>query len=104
MAKEKLARVRLMMGPGTLPSRGHDRMDMTRYRISGKPQMTGAEMLAEIPEIKTVADVTVDGGNPYNIACVDDLCKLSKAMQKVLDDAAVDGVVFVQGTNSIEET
>ena len=104
MAATNLARIRLMMGPGTLPSRGHDRMDMTRYRISGKPQMTGGEMLAEIPEIKAIADVMVDGGNPYNIACVDDLCKLSMAVQKVLDDASVDGVVFVQGTNSIEET
>ena len=104
MTNEKLVRVRMMMGPGTLPSRGHDRMDMTRYRISGNPQMTGSEMLAEIPEIETVAEVMVDAGNPYNIACVDDLCKLSMAMQRVLDDAAVEGVVFVQGTNSIEET
>ena len=79
-------------------------MDMTRYRISGRPQMKGDEMLAEIPEIASVANVTVDTGNPHGIASVDDLCTLSMAMQKVLDDATVDGVVFVQGTNSIEET
>lgn len=99
-----LSRIRLMMGPGTLPSRGSDRMDMTRYRRSGREQMTGGEMLAEIPEIAAIADVTVDPGNIYGIAGVEDLCRLSLSMQKVLDDPAVDGVVFVQGTNSIEET
>lgn len=104
MTDRKLARIRLMMGPGTLPSRGSDRMDMTRYRRSGREQMTGGEMLAEIPEIAAIADVSVDPGNIYGIAGVDDLCRLSLSMQKVLDDPAVDGVVFVQGTNSIEET
>lgn len=104
MTDRKLARIRLMMGPGTLPSRGSDRMDMTRYRRSGREQMTGGEMLAEIPEIAAIADVTVDPGNIYGIAGVDDLCRLSLSMQKVLEDPAVDGVVFVQGTNSIEET
>jgi len=104
MTEMKLARIRLMMGPGTLPSRGSDRMDMTRYRKSGKEQMTGGEMLAAIPEISGVATVTVDAGNTYGIAGVDDLCRLSMAMQKVLDDPSVDGVLFVQGTNSIEET
>jgi L-asparaginase len=104
MPEKRLARIRLMMGPGTLPSRGSDRMDMTRYRKSGKPQMTGDEMLAEIPEIAAIADVSVDAGNPHGIAGIDDMCRLSLALQKVLDDATVDGVVFVQGTNSIEET
>lgn len=97
-------RIQLMMGPGTLPSQGSDRMDMTKYRRSGKPQLTGEEMLAPLPEIARFAQVKVDAGNPHGIANVGDLCKLSAAMQSVLKDPAVDGVVFVQGTNSIEET
>jgi L-asparaginase len=97
-------RIRLMMGPGTLPSQGSDRMDMTKYRRSGKPQLTGEEMLAPLPEIAQVAEVSVDKGSPHGIANVGELCKLAASVQAVLDEASVDGVVFVQGTNSIEET
>ncbi len=35
-----LPRVRLLVGPGTLHSRGADRMDFTRYSRSGNPRMT----------------------------------------------------------------
>ncbi len=104
MAKERLPKIRLMIGSGTLPSRGNDRLDMVRYRRSGNEQMKGEELLAAIPEIAAVADVTVDGGNQHTIAGVDDLCRLSLAVQSVLAQPRSDGVVFVQGTNSIEET
>jgi len=104
MAEKRLPRIRLMVGPGTLPSQGSTRMDMTLYRRSGKQQLDGAAMLAAVPEIAAIAEVSVDAGNLHAIACVDDQCKLSRAIQKVLDDPQVDGVVFVQGTNSMEET
>ena len=93
-----------MIGPGTLPSRGNDRLDMIRYRNSGNEQMTGEEMLAAIPEIADQASVTVDPGNRHAIAGIDDLSKLSVAVQEALSQPDTDGVVFVQGTNSIEET
>ncbi len=48
MAQSTLPRIRLMIGPGTLPSRGNDRLDMVRYRHSGNEQMSGEEMLAAI--------------------------------------------------------
>jgi L-asparaginase len=95
-------KIALMMGPGTLPSRGADRMDLARYRKSGKPQMTGAELLEAVPEVRAVADVSVHQGNPHGIATVEDLRKLSLQVSDALQGA--DGVVFVQGTNSIEET
>lgn len=40
-----LPRVQLMIGPGTLPSVGKDRMDLLRYRLSGNPRLTGEQML-----------------------------------------------------------
>ena len=104
MTAKMLPRIRLMVGPGTLPSQGSTRMDMTLYRRSGKEQLDGAAMLAAVPEIAAIAEVSVDAGNLHAIANVDDQCKLSRAIQKVLDDPQVDGVVFVQGTNSMEET
>jgi L-asparaginase len=95
-------KITLMMGPGTLPSRGADRMDLARYRNSGKPQMTGQELLEAVPEVGTVAEISVHEGNPHGIATLEDLRKLSLAVAETLKRA--DGVVFVQGTNSIEET
>ncbi len=103
MAGERRARIRLMMGPGTLPSQGSHRLDMTRYRRSGKQQLGGNELLAAMPEIAAIAEVSVDAGL-HGIASIADQCMLARRVQHVLDDPAVDGVVFVQGTNSIEET
>jgi hypothetical protein len=44
-----------MMGPGTLPSRGRDRLDLVRYRKSGLAQMSGAELLEALPESAAIA-------------------------------------------------
>ncbi|MGZ5864272.1 MAG: asparaginase, partial [Xanthobacteraceae bacterium] len=82
------------------------RMDMLRYAqwVSGKPLMTGQQLLAALPEINAIADVKVDGGNPYSIANLDDLCVLARRINDILRNDEADSVVFVQGTNSIEET
>ena len=96
--------VQLMMGPGTLPSQGRDRLDLARYRSSGRPQLTGHQLLGAVPEIAAFASVTVDEANPHGIATLEDLRKLSLRVNEALARSDVDGVVFVQGTNSIEET
>ena len=64
-ARSGLPRVHLMIGPGTLPSVGKDRMDLLRYRLSGNARLTGEQMLESLPEIAKVARVEVDKGNPY---------------------------------------
>ena len=97
-----LPRIRLLMGPGTLPSQGVDRMDLARYRKSGRPQLTGAELLAAVPEIASVANAEAAAGAPHGIATTEDLRRLALQVSEALSSA--DGVVFVQGTNSIEET
>jgi len=96
----------LMMGPGTLPGQGADRLDTLRYApwASGKPNLTGHELLKALPEIAGFAKVEVHPGNPHPIATPDDLRRLALAMQAVADDPRIDGIVFVQGTNSIEES
>src|SRR5580704_12272854 len=55
-----LPRVHLMVGPGTLPSMGKDRMDLIRYRLSGNPRLTGEQLIEPLPEIAKVARVDVD--------------------------------------------
>jgi len=99
-----LARVQLMIGPGTLPSVGKDRMDLLRYRLSGNPRLTGEQMLEPLPEIGKVARVEVDKGNPYGQGSYDDLRKLALRAEEVLRSPDVDGMVYVQGTNTLEET
>src|SRR5882672_6628327 len=99
-----LPRVHLLIGPGTLPSVGKDRMDLLRYRQSGNPRMTGQQMLEQLPEIAKIARVDVDTGNPYEQASYDYLRKLALRVDEVLRSPEVDGAVYVQGTNTIEET
>jgi L-asparaginase len=99
-----LPRIHLLIGPGTLHSRGSGRMDFAHYRNSGKPRMTGEELLAEIPEIAAVAQVTVDPGNPHNVTTLEEIRRLAQRVHALLQRADVDGVVFVQGTNVLEET
>jgi len=99
-----LARIRLLMGPGTLPSQGSGRLDFTRYRRSGRPRMTGHELLAALPEIASIARVEVDAGNPHEVAALEEVRKLALRVNEVLRLPEVDGVVFIQGTNTLEET
>jgi L-asparaginase len=93
-----------MVGPGTLPSQGTDRMDMVRYRKSGRARLTGRELLASIPEISEKVEVEVDDANPYGIYSYEDYRRIALRAGEVLARPDVHGLVFVQGTNSLEET
>jgi len=99
-----LPRIRLLVGPGTLPSRGRDRMDFTNYRRSGHPRMTAAELLAEIPEAGQIAVIEPEGGAPHEVATLENLRALALRVNELLQRQDLDGVVFVQGTNTLEET
>jgi L-asparaginase len=98
--------VHLLLGPGTLPSQGVDRMDMLRYGvwISGRQPLDGHALLKAVPEIADFAQVTVDGKNPHGIATFDDLRALAVRIEALARQPDVDGIVFVQGTNTIEES
>ena len=106
MTEEDLPCIRLMIGPGTLPSQGKNRMDITHYseRLSGKPRLTGEAMLEALPEISNFARVEVDGGNPHEMGKPADLLRLAAHMSAEIARPDVDGITWVQGTNSLEET
>ena len=99
-----LPRIHLMVGPGTLPSMGKDRMDLLRYRLSGNPRLTGEQLIEPLPEIAKVARVDVDKTNSWGQGSYDDLRNLSLRIEEVLQSPEIDGAVYVQGTNTIEET
>jgi len=104
MEQKRLPRVCLLIGPGTLHSQGADRMDFLRYRLSGNPRLTGEQLLAAIPEIAEHAQVDVDPHNPHEVATLEDLRRLAGRANELLARADVDGLVLVQGTNTLEET
>jgi len=104
MTPHELPRLRLLIAPGTLPSRGASRLDFLRYSRSGRPRMTGEELLATLPEISDVAQVEVDDANPHDVATLDDLRRLAVRADEILRLPDVDGMVLIQGTNSLEET
>ena len=54
MSASQRRRICLMMGPGTLPSQGRERMDLTHYnaKLSGKPRLSLREMDAAFLEIE----------------------------------------------------
>ena len=99
-----LPRIHLMVGPGTLPSMGKDRMDLLRYRLSGNSRLTGEQLIEPLPEIAKVARVDVDKTTSWGQGSYDDLRKLSLRIEEVLQSPEIDGAVYVQGTNTIEET
>lgn len=99
-----LPRIHLILSAGTLPSIGKDRMDLLRYRESGIPRLTGEQLLEPLPEIARVARMTVDEGNPWDNLTYDALRKLALRLEEVLRSRDVDGVVYIQGTNLLEET
>jgi L-asparaginase/Glu-tRNA(Gln) amidotransferase subunit D len=57
-----------------------------------------------LPEIAKVARVEVDNANPWEMATYEDLRRLSLRIGELLRSPDVDGVVWVQGTNTIEGT
>lgn len=96
--------VYLIVGPGTLPSMGKNRMDLIHYRLSGNPRLTGQQLIDPLPEIAKVARVEVDNGTSWGQGSYEDLRKLALRIEEVLQSPENDGAVYVQGTNTIEET
>jgi L-asparaginase len=101
-----LPSVRLLMGSGSLQSQGAHRLDLLRYatQYSGQPRLSGEELLAALPEIARFARVAVDAANPLPHVTPDDLLRLAQVVEERMRRPDVDGLVWVQGTNAIEET
>jgi L-asparaginase len=70
------------------------------------PTLDGAAILARTPGLDAIADVVpIDRGlTPASHFSFADVLAIGAVVQGALDDAAVDGVVVVQGTDTIEET
>lgn len=70
------------------------------------PTLDGAAILARTPGLEAIAEVEpIDRGlTPASHFTFGDLLELGGVIQGALDDRRTDGVVVVQGTDTIEET
>ena len=70
------------------------------------PSLDGAAILARTPGLDAIADVVpIDLGlTPASHFTWEDLLRIARDVRRALEDDAIDGVVVVQGTDTIEET
>ncbi|MBI2361736.1 MAG: asparaginase [Deltaproteobacteria bacterium] len=101
----ELPRVALIITGGTIDSVGKDRLDLAWYIEAGKRLNTG-ELLAQIPELKSIANVEeVPFRRLPSHGLVDkDWLDLVRTIHSIFDENRADGIVITHGTNTIEET
>jgi L-asparaginase len=70
------------------------------------PTLDGAAILARAPGIDAIAELEIVdlGRTPASHFTFEKLFEIASAVGRCLDDASVDGVVIVQGTDVLEET
>ncbi len=70
------------------------------------PALDGAAILARTPGLEALADIVpMDHGlTPASHFTFEDVLEIGRVLQEALDDPSIDGVVVVQGTDTIEET
>src|SRR5215813_15401028 len=100
-----LPRVALILTGGTIDSVGKDRLDLAWYIEAGK-RLGDGELLQQLPELKSLAQVTeIPFRRLPSHALVDkDWLELLRTIHAILDSDQADGVVITHGTNTLEET
>ena len=100
-----LPRVGLILTGGTIDSVGANRLDLAWYIEANKRLGTG-ELLAQLPELKTIARVEeIPFRRLPSQALVDaDWLDLVRKIHSIFDQDQADGIVITHGTNTLEET
>jgi L-asparaginase len=100
-----LPRVALIITGGTIDSVGKDRLDLAWYIEAGK-RLADGELLAQLPELKSIAEVQeIPFRRLPSHALVDkDWLDLVRTIHSIFDQDKADGIVITHGTNTIEET
>jgi len=95
----------LIITGGTIDSVGKDRLDLAWYIEAGKRLNTG-DLLAQIPELKSIAEVEEFPFRrlPSHALVDKDWLDLIRTIHSIFDQDRADGIVITHGTNTIEET
>ncbi len=98
-----LPKIKLFTTGGTIQSKGAHRGKLSEYN---EGRVTPAELIADLPELKAIADVSTE--EIANIGSggitTDHLLKLAKAINAWLATPAAVGAVVTHGTGTLEET
>ena len=78
-----------------------DRMDLLRYRLSGNPRLTGEQVLSLCPRSRR-SHASGRQGNPHAQGSYEGPAQARAWAEEVLQSPDVDGLAYVQGTNTIE--
>jgi L-asparaginase len=99
------SRVAVVTTGGTIDSLGADRIDLAAYLETGR-RLEPGELLAGVPELATIADVTEVPFRRLRAHAMtdDDLADLRTLVAGLVDRDEADGVVITHGTNTLEET
>lgn len=102
--KDNRPRIHILQGTGTLGRNPSNRLDYLRYAVPSVPQMTGQDLIDRLPEVQQFARVTAEAEDFIPFETGQQLKALSLRINTHLQSPDIDGVVFVQGTNTLEET
>src|SRR5205823_3128776 len=101
----ELPRVGLILTGGTIDSVGKDRLDLAWY-IEANKRLGSGELLAQLPELKQIAQVEeIAFRRLPSQALVDkDWLDLVRKIEAIFAADAADGIVVTHGTTTLEET
>jgi L-asparaginase len=100
-----LPKIGLILAGGTIDSVGTDRLDLAWY-IEANKRLGNGELLAQLPELKSIADVEeIPFRRLSSQALTDkDWLDLVRKIHGIFSQGQVDGIVVTHGTNTLEET
>jgi L-asparaginase len=101
----ELPRIGLILTGGTIDSVGKDRLDLAWY-IEANKRLGSGELLAQLPELKSIAQVQEMAFRrlPSQALVDKDWLDLIDRIESIFADDQADGIVVTHGTNTLEET
>jgi L-asparaginase len=100
-----LPKIGLILTGGTIDSVGTDRLDLAWY-IEANKRLGNGELLAQLPELKSIADVEEIPFRrlPSQALTDKDWLDLVRKIHDIFSQDQIDGIVVTHGTNTLEET
>jgi L-asparaginase len=102
-----LPKIRIISVGGTIDSTAAERINLANYG-GDSPRIPVEKMVKQLPELKSVADITVEedmlpkGGPGRTMATV---LKVAKRVNEIFEkEPDITGIVITQGTNNLEES